>query len=405
MKLNFIMKKKLPIEINRYKKKTFTTKRDNYKSYNNALWKWDDIFSKIESENKKIKEIAEEYNIKYKTLLDKYKKFTNDKLSENYNKENRGGTNKIFTVEEERELSDYIKILFIKNDLYFDDDCLRIIALKKYKLLYLNNNNFNCSKGWIYYFKKRWKLTTKNYNYSKKTTKKNQDKIDIFLNKCLYAELIFSKEYIFNLDETFWRIINNSSTILSISGEDRKLNYNIDPKTGYTAIFIISANGYFFKPTIIMKGTTSTCLNKIKIIDDYDIYKKYTKSGWIDENILLFLLREIAISINYHNCTLILDNYSVHKKDIIIDVAGSLNIKLIFVPPNMTPVHQPLDVKINGPVKSIGKYLSKELFLEEPFSTPSLCDSILMLIESIKRIKSKTIIDSFVTACHFKYND
>ncbi len=53
MKLNFIMKKKLPIEINRYKKKTFTTKRDNYKSYNNALWKWDDIFSKIESENKK----------------------------------------------------------------------------------------------------------------------------------------------------------------------------------------------------------------------------------------------------------------------------------------------------------------------------------------------------------------
>ena len=98
-------------------------------------------------------------------------------------------------------------------------------------------------------------------------------------------------------------------------------------------------------------------------------------------------------------------HYSVHKNDIINDVAKSLNIKLIYVPPNSTSIHQPLDVKINGPVKSIGKYLSKELFLEDPFSTPTLLNSVETLIKSVKKIKKETIINSFVTACHFKYND
>ena len=78
-------------------------------------------------------------------------------------------------------------------------------------------------------------------------------------------------------------------------------------------------------------------------------------------------------------------NYSVHKNEIIKDIAKSYNIFLHYVPPTMTATNQPLDVKINGPVKAIGKQLAKEIFLEDPFSTPTLIDSINCLISSVKK--------------------
>ena len=80
---------------------------------------------------------------------------------------------------------------------------------------------------------------------------------------------------------------------------------------------------------------------------------------------------------------------------------GNLNIILEFIPAYTTSNYQPLDVKINGPIKAIGKNIAKELFLEDPFSTPTLSSSIKCLIEAKKKITSDLVIKSFKEACNF----
>ena len=245
-----------PIKIKRYRKRKFTEKRDNYKNYNDAKWKWNDIFIEIDKKELHIKEISKKYNIKYKTLLNKYKKWNDDDKLNIFNDENRGGHKKIFTENEEYELSEYIKNLYIRNGIYFDNDCVKILALKKYNLIHDkddNNINFNCSDGWVTDFKKRWKLITKGYNYCKKSIKVDNIQIIEYKQKCSYVDRMYYKMYIFNLDETFWKIINMSSTILNIRGEPRKFISNVDEKIGYTAIFVVSAFGKIFKPLIILK--------------------------------------------------------------------------------------------------------------------------------------------------------
>ena len=211
----------LPKKIKRYRERKFTEIRDNYKNYNNANWIWNDIFIEINTSNIKIKEIAKKYNIKYKTLTGRYKKWLKFNKPLTLNIEMRGGNKKIFTDEQEKTLVDYIKDVYIKNGLFFDNECIKIIALKKFKMIY-PNDNFSCSDGWVNDFKKKWNLITKRYNYNKVNINIDNIEVNDFLKKCIHIDYIFNKIFVFNLDETFWLLVNNSSTVLGIKRRTQK---------------------------------------------------------------------------------------------------------------------------------------------------------------------------------------
>ena len=127
------MNSKLPVIFHRYRKKKFTTKRDNYKNYTDAKWTWNEIYLEVRDEKKTNKnalcDIAIKYNIKYSTLKERYRKWIYNDCEVVNNNETRGGSKKIFTEEEEKELSNYIKELYIKNVFIFDNDYLKIVAL------------------------------------------------------------------------------------------------------------------------------------------------------------------------------------------------------------------------------------------------------------------------------------
>ena len=72
--------------------------------------------------------------------------------------------------------------------------------------------------------------------------------------------------------------------------------------------------------------------------------------------------------------------------------------RLIYIPPGKTDTYQPLDVAINGAMKSIGKRLEKEEYIANPSYKPTIANSIKSLIEAKSRIKSQTIKDSFRSA-------
>ena len=116
---------------------------------------------------------------------------------------------------------------------------------------------------------------------------------------------------------------------------------------------------------------------------------------------MFIIFEEIVKYTRCHKSIVILDNYSVHKMETVANFAKNLNIELIFIPAYTTPIHQPLDVKINGPIKAIGKKIAKEIFLENPFTTPTLSSSMNCLIEAKDKITSELVINSFKDACKF----
>jgi hypothetical protein len=155
----------------------------------NAEWKWEDVFIEID----KIKEttphflklIANKYGIVYSTLKNKYNRFHKINALDT-NTENRGGSNRIFTKNEEIELYDHIKTNFIDKNTPLTNNIIKEIALEKFKRKETNLNiEFNKSNGWCSTFKKKWNLSTQKIKCSKKATNiPSENDIKIYLDKC-----------------------------------------------------------------------------------------------------------------------------------------------------------------------------------------------------------------------------
>jgi hypothetical protein len=397
----------LPKKLCRKSRDIYPTKRNNYRKYVVASWTWQQVFEEIEvlksNEKGVCKKISNKYNIPYNTLKDKYRKWlSEDKVDATTSIENRGGHNKIFSEEEERSLFEYIKEVYINCCLFFDDECLKLLAIKKWNEIHTDQKDlFKASSGWIYDFKRKWGLSSLKSKESKKSTINNDNDLDNYLKICKEIGTLYIKTNVFNMDETFWRIINGNPQVIGITGsENRKVITNTNTKSGFTAIFLISADGTFMKPIIIIKGKTNRCLNKTGQKSDALVFRKFTKSGWIDVTIMKFILSEINRTVNGTDSVLILDEYSVHTDLDVKNEAVKMNIKLIYVPAGKTATNQPLDVLINGAIKSIGKKITKEIFIDDPFATPTIADSIETLIEAKNKITRETIIKSFSLACN-----
>lgn len=395
-----------PKKVRRHVKKTFPLKKNNYKKYQNAVWKWYDVLKEVDvmKENhcpKFIKIIAVKYNICQKTLANKYYKWVKDGKPTEINIENRGNKT-YFTVEEERNLFEYINNLYIKNDLFFDDLCLKIFVLKIWKELHPNDvNKFKASNGWIYEFKIKWGLSSFIARKTKKANNCNNEIVISFFNKCLEAYHNYGPFLLFNMDETFYRLLNGPIFSIGITGSDhRNVITGCDDKNGFTSVFIVSAGGIFHNPFVIIKGKTEKCLTKTKTTDNKNIILKYSENGWINCDIIKSIFQYISGLACGKKCALILDSYSVHTDEIVKKYAKELDIDLIYVPSGRTPFNQPLDISINGVIKAMGSKLIREKYMENPLEKIKISDAIGCLLRVKNEINKKIIIDAFTQACN-----
>lgn len=195
------MSKQLMKKIKRTREPKFTEKRDPYKKYQKATWKWIDIFMEIEilkSANKKdfIKTVAGNYGIKYKTLKNKYNKYKNDvNINDNINNENRGGHKRIFNDQDEYEIFLFLKNNFMDKNRILCNEIIKLHAIDKCKKLY-PDKNFSASDGWCDIFKQKWKLSTVKCSISKiASTIYTNDEINIFLKKCKDSLLLVKPNF------------------------------------------------------------------------------------------------------------------------------------------------------------------------------------------------------------------
>ena len=189
------------IEENKATQGFYNEQGKKYKSYNDT--KVNEIMGEINKPDKdgyvmSLRSVASKYNINYSTLRNKFNKFKN-----NIKPKSRGGTNKLFTKDQEKSLSEWVQEVFINNKLFFDDDCLRITAIKKYNLLYKANLN-HISDGWIFNFKKRW--TSVRCSYSRTASANVDEKTKEFLDTSTNRYKSIPHDRIFNMDEIFFRM-------------------------------------------------------------------------------------------------------------------------------------------------------------------------------------------------------
>ncbi len=134
--------------------------------------------------------------------------------------------------------------------------------------------------GWVCDYKKRWNLSSLKTKLNRNAVHCDPNELTEFMSECKKISTQIDKKYIFNLDETFWRINTANDRVIGFTNSDhRKVDSMTNGKAGFTAIFIITAEGSFMKPVIILKGKTQRSLAKINMISDNDIDKKYSVSG------------------------------------------------------------------------------------------------------------------------------
>lgn len=147
-------------------------------------------------------------------------------------------------------------------------------------------------------------------------------------------------------------IRNVPKTAIRIKGSDSaKIISNGDLKESVTLGLTVSASGSKLKPIIICKGKTEKCQKKFNL-DKNTIIGTQSKSGWMNEDIMLLVLDQISEYSKDTKSVLLLDQYDAHKTDKVKNYAESKNISLVYVPIGMTDKYQPLDVGVNGIYKN-----------------------------------------------------
>lgn len=144
---------------------------------------------------------------------------------------------------------------------------------------------------------------------------------------------------------------------------------------------------------MITKGKTERCLNKFDI--NKNVIGTYSKSGWVEEECILLVLKQIVAVTNDQQSVLMMDQYSSHTTNNVKNYANLHNILLIYIPVGLTSQYQPLDVGINGIIKTkLIKMYSKFVGLY-PNKKYDHKQCIKDLITCKKEISKKNIIDSF----------
>ena len=130
-----------------------------------------------------------------------------------------------------------------------------------------------------------------------------------------------------NMDETNYRLVNNSHLTWPIKGKKMVMcHIDDDTKEGVTVISSITASGEKWPLMLIKKGKTDKCLKSYELSDE--VWSTHSESGLSTETVILEYLDKVADKMQ-GPCCLIMDTFSSHRTDIVKEKARALDIELV----------------------------------------------------------------------------
>lgn len=306
----------------------------------------------------------------------------------------------MFSPKDEKTIVEFIEnINSVGGTITYQDISIIVQAfLKSNKITQLRPNvEFKASKGWVGDFLERNQLKKRIRHGEKNSSTILQPETKKKLLEDTVTPLLqYKLENIFNLDETslFFnkRQRNTITTLDSISGfskDTRRL----------TLLLGCNVTGSIkLKPLLIGKSQNPRALrNKQK----KDFIYKHQKNAWMNSEIFRsYLVDHFIPELEYHNLSgpvaVIVDNFSGHYFESPIN---NSNIKLFYLPANITSTTQPLDQGIIYNTKQIYSKLLKEKVIfnaldSSKFFLPRLdvWEAATTIVEAWQQVCPQTIL-------------
>jgi hypothetical protein len=146
-----------------------------------------------------------------------------------------------------------------------------------------------------------------------------------------------------------------------------------------TAVLIVNSDGSERHLVIIGKSKTPRCFKGLKNLPVYQYY--YNSIAWMKSDVFSKLMLKLDKKYRAQNrkILLLLDNCSSHP------YLNLTNIKLLFLPPNITSRLQPLDAGIIRSFKQ--RYRNKLLeYIVEKLESEENCESVVKQLNLLKAI-------------------
>ena len=235
---------------------------------------------------------------------------------------------------------------------------IKDIAKNKWDVIHpTNKNQFKNSQGWCDNFKNRWNLSSRKIQISRIASQvPTEDEIIAFTDEYEKLHDEVGPDNFYNMDETTWRSINASATTVRPRGSGpAKISTPNNEKEGCSVAITASAAGILLKPVVIAKGKTNRALIKFKLADNF--IGAYSNNGWMNNGIMKLIIDHIFSKSNNKKSVLLIDKHPSHTSDFIKEYASAKNIYIFYVPVGMTSKYQPLDLKVNGILKSVARKL------------------------------------------------
>ena len=308
-----------------------------------------------------------------------------------------GDHHRIFTDLEEQAISEYIfENFLLVNRLFTNEDFKQLIMdafLNKHRETE-NPPEFQVSEGFIQDFKKRNMFSSRR-THPKKRPSRDAEKEARFMHEMSELLRHCDRDRILNVDETFWTCTPMDLRTWGKKGaEEVGVHVNAAEKQGLTVVACVTASGCKLPLYLIAKGKTELCHQQLG--DPQGHLVGHSETGWSTVDTFSEFLLAVREHFNDDDPVyLLLDLYSVHRTDEIRQLAESLNIVLIFIPPGMTDQYQPLDRRIFGVLKQYLRLLWRREYHDDPNQRFTKQKAVQLLVPAWERISPQLIIEGW----------
>ena len=156
---------------------------------------------------------------------------------------------------------------------------------------------------------------------------------------------------VLNADETMARAVEQTTVSWGVRGQPNIVTTELDPRRGITTNLTIAADGSLLPLQAIVKGKTQRAVKNRRLPPD--VVADCSNKGWQTGTTQVNHINSIVAPYTHDEpSALILDEYAAHSTPAVQAAAAEHNIDVIRVPRGQTAELQPLDVAVNGEVKS-----------------------------------------------------
>lgn len=284
------------------------------------------------------------------------------------------------------------------------------ILKEKAKIFYeriMGNDDFKASEGWLEKFKKRFGIRLLSMTGEKLSC--DVAAVDPYKEKFkeIINELELTPDQIYNADESglFYRLLPKKTFVhrAEASAPGRKL-----AKDRITFMPCANASGeHKLKLLVIGTAKNPRAFKNVNLPVDY----KNAGKGWMTQTVFKEWFDGIFVpSVKKflkkkklpQKALLILDNCPGHPPE---DELKSKGFRVLFLPPNVTPLLQPMDQNVIQTVKMhykkalLYKVLSKECSVIQSLKETNLKDVVFDLANAWENLPEKTIVCLWRNLC------